>query len=114
MLHLIKSLVILFVCSWQSLSLSVIGIVLYSLPAHKEYRFLLPSVELLMPYCGYGASIIVSEGEKTVKNSMVQTSVRTSGTSVPFLRQRATTRIVKVLLGLQVLMACYFCLFHQR
>lgn len=25
---------------------------MYSLPAHKEFRFLLPALCLLMPYCG--------------------------------------------------------------
>ena len=27
---------------------------MYSLPAHKEFRFLLPALLLLMPYCGVG------------------------------------------------------------
>lgn len=43
------------------LYMAVLSIVTYSLPAHKEFRFLLPALQLLMPYCGHGAARIASK-----------------------------------------------------
>lgn len=34
----------------------------YSLPAHKEFRFLLPALQLLMPYCGLAAASLLGGG----------------------------------------------------
>lgn len=31
---------------------------MYSLPAHKEFRFLLPALQLLMPYCGVALAAV--------------------------------------------------------
>ena len=33
---------------------------IYSLPAHKEFRFLLPALLLLMPYCGIALDDLAS------------------------------------------------------
>ncbi len=33
---------------------------MYSLPAHKEFRFLLPALCLLMPYCGVALEDLAS------------------------------------------------------
>jgi phosphatidylinositol glycan class B len=35
---------------------AIIYSLVYSLPAHKEIRFLLPALQLLIPFCGLGVS----------------------------------------------------------
>lgn len=39
--------------------LLALAVGVYSLPAHKEFRFLLPALQLAMPYCGLGAAWLV-------------------------------------------------------
>ena len=80
--------------------LALMQLVAYSLPAHKELRFLLPALQLLMPYCGRGVATLMSAGRRT-------------------LRQGGSPRaLVPWLLGLaffvQFAMAVFFGLFHQR
>lgn len=36
------------------------SLVMYSLPAHKEFRFLLPALALMMPYCGVALEDLAS------------------------------------------------------
>ena len=36
------------------------SLLMYSLPAHKEFRFLLPALALLMPYCGVALEDLAS------------------------------------------------------
>lgn len=39
-------------CRLELAALVLWSLLMYSLPAHKEFRFLLPALLLLMPYCG--------------------------------------------------------------
>lgn len=55
--HLVISVYLSF-CRRSLFYAAMVYLVVYSLPAHKEIRFLLPSLQLLIPYCGLGASIL--------------------------------------------------------
>ena len=47
-------------CRQLSLAgLAAWSLVTYSLPAHKEFRFLLPAWQLLVPYCGLATSTLM-------------------------------------------------------
>ena len=39
-------------CRLELAALVLWNLLTYSLPAHKEFRFLLPALCMLMPYCG--------------------------------------------------------------
>jgi len=64
-----------------------------SLPAHKEFRFLLPALQLLMPICGSG----------------LYSLQKTKGRNVYWKRL-----VALVCLALQLPTAIYFSLVHQR
>jgi len=72
----------------------LLSMTVYSLPAHKEFRFLLPAMELMMPYCGVAIS-----------NLLYSSSSSSSSSSKAFF--------VYLLLLIQVVMAAYFSLFHH-
>ena len=67
----------------------LLSMTVYSLPAHKEFRFLLPAMELMMPYCGVAISHLLY-----------------SSSSLKAL-------FIYLLLLIQVIMAAYFSLFHH-
>lgn len=78
---------------------------MYSLPAHKEFRFLLPALQLIMPYCGLGAAALWGSEDS----------------SGPRTRQKAKAGAprwrkgcVAAALLLQVPMTIFFSVFHQR
>ncbi len=51
----------LFVDARLELAVLVLwSLLMYSLPAHKEFRFLLPALALLMPYCGIALEDLAS------------------------------------------------------
>jgi phosphatidylinositol glycan class B len=77
----------------------------YSLPAHKEFRFLLPALQLLMPYCGLALARLFGSASSS-------RSGKDSGRvhpSRPWGRWGAALCIL-----LQLPMAAYFLLYHQR
>lgn len=45
-----------FTCRSPLACLLALSVGVYSLPAHKEFRFLLPALQLAMPFCGLGAA----------------------------------------------------------
>ena len=71
----------------------------YSLPAHKEFRFLLPAMQLLMPYCGAAAAALLGSGKRAA-----------GGGSGP---ARLWRWAGMACLLLQLPMAAYFVLVHQ-
>lgn len=86
----------------------------YSLPAHKEFRFLLPALQLLMPYCGLAASRLLGTG--AVQGTSTS---RKAGSLGGKERQAAGQRScwrwgALACIALQLPMAPYFLLVHQR
>eukprot|EP00887_Chlorella_sp_A99_P001564 scaffold8.g1564.t1 len=78
-----------------------------SLPAHKEFRFLLPALQLAMPYCGAGAARLASW--KAAARGVEARRPAGGG------RVRVWWRhLPAACLGLQVPAALYFCLAHHR
>ena len=73
----------------------------YSLPAHKEFRFLLPALQLLMPYCGLAVARLAGSASSSGSGRV--------HSSRPWGRWGAAGCIL-----LQLPMAAYFLLFHQR
>ena len=47
-------------CRLELAALVLWSLLIYSLPAHKEFRFLLPALVLLMPYCGIALDDLAS------------------------------------------------------
>ena len=47
-------------CRLELAALVLWSLLIYSLPAHKEFRFLLPALLLLMPYCGVALDDLAS------------------------------------------------------
>jgi phosphatidylinositol glycan class B len=86
-------------------------LVAYSLPAHKEFRFLLPALQLAMPYCGLGAAYLVEGEQQRQKNKGTgKSKAATSFVSSTTFRNRFTI----AMLGVQVPMILFFSLYHQR
>jgi len=83
-------------CRSALLQLVVLQLATYSLPSHKEFRFLLPALQLAMPYCGAAALRLWSN------------------TSPLCIVRRAGRLVVAGILAVQLLMAGYFGAFHQR
>ena len=81
----------------------------YSLPAHKEFRFLLPALQLLMPYCGLAAARLwgseASPGAPKRRQRGGE-AARTSG-------MRWWRWAAAACLWLQLPVAAYFLLVHQ-
>lgn len=51
-------------CSHQLAAYALLYLCIYSVPAHKEFRFLLPALQLVMPYCGRGAAWMAAQTQK--------------------------------------------------
>ncbi|KAL4458160.1 hypothetical protein ABPG75_013025 [Micractinium tetrahymenae] len=91
----------------------------YSLPAHKEFRFLLPALQLLMPYCGLAAASLRGSGNSSGQSGASKAAaVRRGGAqaaSEARLRGPAAWQRwgVAACLLLQLPMAAYFVLVHQ-
>ncbi|KAL4535557.1 hypothetical protein Ndes2437A_g06266 [Nannochloris sp. 'desiccata'] len=96
-------------CSPQEFLLAklvCIQLLAYSLPAHKEFRFLLPALQLAMPYCGLAAASLIEEGQRKKKGSVAAASFIPSST--------VRRRFAIAMLGLQVPVTLAFSLYHQR
>lgn len=64
--------------------------VLYSLPAHKEIRFLIPALQLFIPVCAAGlASFLASNYGRKIA-------------------------VIALVFGIQMMMFLYFGRYHQR
>ncbi len=89
-----------------------IQLIAYGLPAHKEFRFLLPAIQLAMPYCGLGAAYLIEDQKKHSKSTNKKNSTATppSFVSSPTVRKRFAI----AMLGLQVPVTLFFSLYHQR
>lgn len=85
--------------SWQLL--------MCSLPAHKEFRFLLPALQLTVPLCGLGATWLTGGAS----GSLMRRD-RQLGAGAPADRSKHWW-LPMVLLALQLPVALYFCLFHH-
>lgn len=79
----------------------------YSLPAHKEFRFLLPALQLAMPYCGVGAAYLIKKGQRKKKESAVMAASVVSSSTFK-------KRFAIAMLGLQVPVTVVFSMYHQR
>lgn len=78
---------------------------MYSLPAHKEFRFLLPTLQLIMPYCGLGAAALWNS------ESSAGPRTRHKAKAGP---QRWKKSALAAMLFLQVPMTIFFSVYHQR
>ena len=114
-----------------------------SLPAHKEFRFLLPALQLLMPFCGLSVASLLDStsldagaGDASklgnaqrpveLKAGMSKSSSRADSTlrkvAGRHSRQQIASPVQKTWrawaiaapLLVQAMMAAYFCLIHQR
>ena len=87
----------------------------YSLPAHKEFRFLLPALQLLMPYCGWAAARLWRGGGSGPRPSTRSSRADGGGGRD---QQPAGRRLWRwgaaACIALQLPMATYFLLVHQR
>jgi hypothetical protein len=88
--------------------------VVYSLPAHKEFRFLLAALQLLMPFCGLGAAYAfnLTDASMLGKGNVVPTSGASAysakSVAVPLWRWAAGACLL-----LQLPLAAYFMFMHQ-
>jgi Alg9-like mannosyltransferase family len=48
------------------------SLAIYSLPAHKEFRFLLPALQLLMPYCGVALAAVFQPAREPAQRQQPQ------------------------------------------
>lgn len=96
----------------------------YSLPAHKEFRFLLPALQLLMPYCGLAAASLLGSSSSSSKGSSSQrqasgaaAGARGGAPVAVRVGLRSSTAWQRwgavACLLLQLPMAAYFVLVHQ-
>jgi hypothetical protein len=77
-------------CRHHLIALAMIYMAVYSLPAHKEIRFLLPALQMCIPTTAVGLDAFLSSKFR-VKKILVYSSV-----------------------GTQILAFLFFALFHQR
>jgi hypothetical protein len=109
-----------------------------SIPAHKEFRFLLPALQLFIPYCGLGLAhacaraqqhptrvrkMLASECKHEdrgwwnswgIFHDAPQKKEKLPGTLSGFLDLNLRTFLLAGVFGLQLACGLYFCLFHQR
>lgn len=90
----------------------------YSLPAHKEFRFLLPALQLLMPYCGLAAARALGGGGASSGASSNGAAVRAqrkaNAAAAPRpQRSRLWRWGAGVCIALQLPLAAYMLLVHQ-
>jgi len=78
----------------------VLQLLVYSLPAHKELRFLLPALQLLMPYVGRGAAAAWA-------------SLEAGKARDDRYRTRSRVGMLVVVIP-QLIMWAFFSLAHQR
>jgi hypothetical protein len=57
-------------------ALAALSLAIYSLPAHKEFRFLLPALQLAMPYCGPALDWLLNKGQGSPAASGAGSKVR--------------------------------------
>jgi GPI mannosyltransferase 3 len=101
------------VCRFLLAKLTSIQLIAYSLPAHKEFRFLLPALQLAMPYCGLGAAYLIEARQGQNKRAGGKISAAAAATS--FLSSPTNRRrLIIAMLGLQVPVTLFFSLYHQR
>lgn len=86
----------------------------YSLPAHKEFRFLLPALQLLMPYCGLAAARLWGCSAVQGPSDRRAAGGRGSKERRPAEQRSAWRWGALACIALQLPMAAYFLLVHQR
>lgn len=99
----LELLACLLCCRRLPLHLAIFQLFLYSLPAHKEFRFLLPALQLAIPYCGLGAAWLWQRG-KLLPHKQRQSRAW----------QGCHRLLVILMLFLQLPMTVYLGLYHQR
>ena len=114
-------------------ALAGLSLAVYSLPAHKEFRFLLPALQLAMPYCGIALDWLWQQGLPPGRSPASKgTNEGTRSPAVPLQGntgrgacesegqrrwgwQRAGMAAVLALVAaVQVAMAAYFSLVQHR
>jgi GPI mannosyltransferase 3 len=86
-------------CRREILALMGLQLLIYSLPAHKEFRFLLPALQLAMPYCGRGAALLATpKGHQEAPQRGVNWRLASAAFCI----------------FLQIPLALYFSTVHQR
>jgi phosphatidylinositol glycan class B len=83
----------------------------YSLPAHKEFRFLLPALQLFMPYCGLGAAHLMHNiGSPFVPRTRPYGKSQQGSTCRP---RRVWRSLTTASILLQLPLAAYFLVVHH-
>lgn len=96
-------------------SFAVLQMSIYSFSAHKEHRFLLPALQFLMPYCGLGAAIVSDMRDSNVDGKKAESIVqRKQHRSSPAAVSSPWKLSFVLICTIQLLMALYFGIFHQR
>lgn len=90
--------------------LAACSISLYSLAAHKEFRFLLPALQLTIPYCGQALSWLFTPSQQCRDG---HTQPLFPGRSSMF-GKKSRLFLLSTLFVPQILAALYFSLIHHR
>ena len=117
-------------CRLTLAKLACAQLIAYSLPSHKEIRFLLPALQLIMPFCGRGASVVATSGwsrrrRRPLTRSPSTTATATATASLPpnrgivvslfsRLRWPSAKHSVAAMILLQLPITLFFSLYHQR
>lgn len=99
-------------------ALAALSLAAYSLPAHKEFRFLLPALQLVMPYCGVAVAWLLSGRGGSAAAPVGPKGKGTRGSTDDKSRQGVKAALVAAALlaaaAVQVAMALYFSLVQHR
>lgn len=86
------------------------SVAVYSLPAHKEFRFLLPALQLFMPYCGLGAALLMHGSTFPFLSRSGPGGTKQSNNRRP---RHVWRCVAKACILLQLPLAAYFLLVHH-
>lgn len=101
-------------------ALAALQLAAYSLPAHKEFRFLLPALQLAMPYTGPALNALVRGGAAGAAGAAGREGRPPGagrGSGRDQRRQRPSAAVAALLLAaaaVQVAMGLYFSLVQHR
>ena len=88
---------------------------IYSLAAHKEFRFLLPAFQLVMPFCGLGVAVMRRQQAPTTKASSDGEKQKGPKQSAKAPIGRSwSSKLCTAMIVLQPPMVILFSLYHQR
>ena len=96
-----------FTCRSPLAYMLALSVGVYSLPAHKEFRFLLPALQLAMPFCGLGAAWLL---ERPAALAEQANSAKGKGQNRGGVRRLALAALILA----QLPMGAYFSTVQHR